>query len=133
MPLREIRRIARHAAPERWEGGAVDIIFVNDDAITSLNHEYFGKNRPTDVIAFPLEDEPPTEGDPTMGEVVISVETARREAEARGLKAEDELALYIVHGILHLAGYDDTDEVGRKEMYAREREVLSRAGYGYNR
>lgn len=125
----EATRIVRMTAPDRWDGGEIDIIFVDDDVIKELNRRYFGKNSATDVIAFPLEDEIPDEGDITLGEVVISVETAEREAALRNKDTAEELALYIVHGVLHLAGYVDIDEKGRGVMYNKEKEALTRAGY----
>lgn len=129
----EVARVARSAAPAGWDGGAVDIIFVDDETIAELNRKYFGKDNPTDVIAFPLEDDVPAEGDNTIGEVVISVETASEEAEARRRDVAEELALYIVHGVLHLAGYIDADEKGRRLMYEKEKEAMRRAGYSRDR
>ena len=63
-----------------------------------------------------------------MGEIAVNSSLAAREAKARGASASDELALYVVHGALHLAGYDDHDARCRQRMYRREEELLRRAG-----
>ena len=83
------------------------IVFVDDTAITPLNRQYFGRNRPTNVIAFPMGPAGPAPPTPKLlGEVVISVETARRQARKAGEAVEDEILYLLIHGILHLLGYD---------------------------
>ena len=87
----------------------------------SLNRQYRKKNKPTDVLSFPLADElQPT----LLGDVVISVETAARQAQRRGHSLREELQVLLIHGILHLLGYDH--EVSRREairMHRKERET----------
>jgi probable rRNA maturation factor len=83
-----------------------------------------GLDRATDVLAFPLADAPGG----LLGEVVASAETARREAAARGLAPADELLLYVVHGVLHLLGFDDHAAGDRRRMRAAERRALRAAG-----
>jgi len=122
-----IRKLARAAGPEHWSHSAVSIAVVDDAAITDLNSRYLGKARPTDVLAFPLDDVDASDR-PLIGEVVVSAERAAEEAAARGLRPEEELALYVVHGILHLCGYDDHDAAGRRAMRAREAEILAAFG-----
>lgn len=87
----------------------------------TLNRQYRGKDKPTDVLSFPLADELQPF---LLGEVVISVETAARQAQRRGHTLREELQTLLVHGILHLLGYDH--EVSRNEairMQKKEREV----------
>ena len=94
---------------------------MTDPEIHDLNRRYRGKDRPTDVLSFPLADalQPSL-----LGEVVISVETAARQAQRRGRSLPEELQTLLIHGVLHLLGYDH--EVSRSEairMRRKEREV----------
>ena len=97
-----------------------------------MNRLYRGYDRPTDVLSFALQDPmpdtppmPPVPGQPVLlGDVIISVDTAERQANALGISLEQELALLTVHGILHLLGYEDETEAGAARMRVREQAVL---------
>lgn len=94
---------------------------MTDQEIHRLNRQYRGKNKPTDVLSFPLADALHPH---LLGDVVISTETAVRQAKRRSLSLQEELQTLLVHGILHLLGYDH--EVSRSEairMHRKEREV----------
>lgn len=99
----------------------LSILFVNDSEMQELNYKYRGEAVPTDVLAFPMQD---VQCPRLLGDVVISVETAKREAEARGYELDREMALYLTHGILHLLGYDDIRSADRKIMRRKEKELL---------
>lgn len=112
------RQILRHLCSPPAE---LSIALVKDATIRVLNHRYRGKDEPTDVLSFPLADalQPFL-----LGEVIISIETAARQAERRGRPLREELQVLLIHGILHLLGYDH--EVSRREairMQRKEREV----------
>ena len=111
----------------------MSVAFVGDKAIAGMNEKFLAHKGPTDVIAFRLEDDVPELGDRTVGEIAVSTDTAAREAARRGVPERDELALYVVHGLLHLAGYDDADRAQQERMYAREKGVLTQAGFPYVR
>lgn len=103
----------------------LSIVVVDDDEIRELNREYLGKDRPTNVISFSMQE---GEGMDTsmLGDVVISADTAARDAEEGGASFESELYFLLLHGILHLCGYDHergSDEDARL-MEAKEREVF---------
>jgi probable rRNA maturation factor len=102
------------------------VVFVSDAELARLHRRALGDPRPTDVLAFDLG---PQGGGPA-GELYVSVERARAEARARRIAPEGELALYVVHGCLHLCGHDDRRPAARARMRAAERAVLSRLGYG---
>lgn len=104
--------------------GPVSIALVDDRAIRRLHLDHSGIDEPTDVLSFPLLGA----GGGLLGEVVASGETAAREAAARGVPARDELLLYVVHGVLHLLGFDDATGAQRKRMRAAERAALRAAG-----
>jgi probable rRNA maturation factor len=122
------RRLAETArAVLRGEGirrASVGIALVDDDAIQELNRRWLAHDRPTDVISFLLE----RSDDALEGEVAISAQTAKANARRFGWSAGDELLLCVVHGILHLAGYDDGTPADRRRMREREREHLGRLG-----
>jgi probable rRNA maturation factor len=91
-----------------------------------LNRETFGRRGPTNVIAFPLDDTPRPGGPPALlGEVVISVETTRRQAEAFGWPWQELLDFFLIHGILHLLGYDHAEPGATVRMDARAWELMS--------
>ena len=123
---RRIREVLRLAAPPEWDGAELSVALVDGERMKALNLQYAGRPEDTDVLAFPLADP----ADNVIGEIVVSASRAVREAEARGIAPADELALYLVHGALHLQGYDDRAARDRRRMYAREAEVLERAGIG---
>jgi probable rRNA maturation factor len=99
-----------------------------DAEIQDLNRRYREKDRPTDVLSFPQypAGERPLEGAPVhIGDVVISVETARRQAEERGVSLGREIVWLWLHGLLHLIGYDDDTEEGLQKMIRRAEDVLA--------
>ena len=108
---------ARSAGPLK---GPVEIHLVSDAAIRRVNRERLGHDYATDVCTFPMEE-------PFLwGELVVSAQTARREAKQRRVPLERELALYVVHGVLHLRGFDDRTPARRNEMREAEARCLAR-------
>ena len=93
-----------------------------------LHGRFSGDPAPTDVLAFPLPLPPGAPADAPAGEVVLSVETAVREARARGLRPRGEVLLYAVHGILHLCGEDDHDPAKARRMDRRTLRLLAALG-----
>lgn len=108
----------KRAAERVLQGRKVVVALVDDETIAELHERYLGVPEPTDVLSFP------------HGEIVVSGDTARREAAARGIPPLHELVLYVVHGALHLAGHDDRTPAARRRMRAAERRVLAELGYG---
>jgi len=103
----------------RAEGAGLETLslaFVDDERITSLNARLLGRDNPTDVIAFEVD-----EGE---GEVIVSVDTARRQANDEGHSLMTELRFLIAHGVLHVLGHDDSDEASRDRMLRRQDEIL---------
>lgn len=109
-------------------GGEPDIAvaLVNDAVMREINREHLGHDWATDAIAFDYGDDPSPDG--LRGEVVVSGETALREAEARGKSSVHELLLYVAHGTLHLLGWDDATPAERRRMNVRASGILRRAG-----
>ena len=108
-------------------GKDFSVAFISDRRMKQLNHLFRGKDATTDVLSFPHE---PDEFDPdknNLGDIVISVEQAQRQAEENGLTLENEIKQLILHGLLHLCGYDhemDNGEMNAREMELRELLVI---------
>ena len=101
-------------------------MLASDRKVTELNHDYRGKNTTTDVLSFP-NDRGDALGDPNaLGDIVISVEQAQRQAAENGISLDEELKQLILHGVLHLCGYDHETDDG--EMNARELELREQLG-----
>ncbi len=109
------------------ESHELSIVIVDDEEITRLNRQYFHRNRPTNVISFPMAAGEGAEIQPKLlGDVVISAETAQRHALEVQEKAENEIFFLMIHGILHLAGYDHVGSAReRRKMEEKERELFS--------
>ncbi|HAG07745.1 MAG TPA: rRNA maturation RNase YbeY [Peptococcaceae bacterium] len=128
------RAVARALALEGYGDAAeVSLVFVDDERIRELNRDYRGVDRATDVLAFPMhEEEPgsaPGEGPVLLlGDIVISLPTAARQAEACGHGLPYEVAYLAVHGALHLLGYDHKDEQEYARMRGKEKEILALLG-----
>ncbi len=104
--------------------GLISVAVVDDATITRLHRDYLDLDEPTDVMSFPLQR---TE-ESLEGEIVVSAETAQTTAPSYGWAREDELLLYVIHGALHLVGYDDTTPEKSEEMRRRESAYLERLG-----
>jgi len=107
-------------------GAEVSVLLTDDPGIHALNREWRGIDRPTDVLSWPQEEAPALSGEDALGDVAISLDTAARQAAARGWALEDEVALLLVHGILHLLGYEDDTEEGAESMRAVETHILGK-------
>src|SRR5262245_10287553 len=129
VPLdrKRLREVAR--AVLEGEGVAqyeVSLAFVDDPTIHALNKRYLQHDEPTDVLSFPLSDPGARK---LAGELVIGAAVARAQAVERGHDVEAELALYVIHGLLHLCGHDDGTPQGAAAMRQRERHYLTLLGF----
>ena len=123
LPVARLARAVQRAlAALGRPAGEVDVAVVDDVEIRALNAAHRGIQRHTDVLAFPLELAGAASG--LFGQVVISADTAVRQAQRVGVPFALELELLTTHGVLHLAGYDDRDPVEADLMHRRERDLL---------
>lgn len=113
----------------------LSITFVGPERMTELNERYMGKDGPTDVLSFPIEDlsdgiDDREENDPPLllGDIVICPPVVDGNATAAGVAFEDEMALMVVHGLLHLLGRDHVIDEEAEAMEQREREILAMVG-----
>ena len=118
-------RQARAILSDVGEASAeLGILFVGDQRMRSLNRQYRGKDRTTDVLAFALREAPHSSSS-VLGDVVIAVPTAVRQAKEGQRSLDEELTVLLVHGILHLCGYDhERSEKEARRMQRRERMIL---------
>ncbi|HUG31428.1 MAG TPA: rRNA maturation RNase YbeY [Acidimicrobiia bacterium] len=136
--LDELRALAesvlRHEGyPEQAE---VTILLVSESEMASYNQKFLDRDGPTDVLAFPIEELRPgrvpehdRRGPPLMlGDVIVAPSYVRRQAVELGVTFDDEIALMVTHGILHLLGYDHVEDDDAERMEAKERELLVEVG-----
>lgn len=124
---------------QRIESGCELAVMVTDDAaVQELNHRHRGVDAPTDVLAFAAADEPgepfvdASEESRYLGDVAISLERAAAQAADAGHPVSTELQLLVVHGVLHLLGYDDQSDGHRAKMWAAQSEALDALGLDIN-
>jgi probable rRNA maturation factor len=103
----------------------ISLAFVDNATIHQLNKRYLNHDEPTDVLSFPLSE---ANARKLAGELVIGVEVAQTEAAQRGHDVEAELSLYVIHGLLHLCGYDDKSDQTAAAMRVREKHYLKQIG-----
>ncbi len=139
----ELRRVATLTLQSEGVVSAeISLAVVNDPAIHKVNRDYLQHDYPTDVISFLLDsghaDPRPAlpihvqsrrgAGQWLHGDVILSAQTAQREAAEYGWEPQSEICLYLVHGLLHLCGYDDLTDEEQTVMRTREREILQQLG-----
>jgi probable rRNA maturation factor len=119
---RRIREVVRTVLDgEHVADAEISLAFVDNPTIHRLNQRYLGHDEPTDVLSFPLS-EPGAKR--LAGELVIGAEVAKAQAESRAHDVQAELALYVIHGLLHLCGHDDKTAEQAAAMRVRERHYL---------
>lgn len=107
--------------------GTINLLIVNDERMAELHMTFSGVEGTTDVLTFDLRDDPAAA---VEGDLVICLDTARREAQARGHDTRLEALLYALHGVLHLLGYDDHAPAARAKMHRAEDHLLGQVGLG---
>lgn len=114
----------------------VGIVVTTDDEVHLLNRQYLGHDYKTDVISFGMQAEgaeefvTPAERPAYLGDVVVSYERAREQAPEYGHSTEKEVATLVVHGLLHLLGYNDLEDADRERMHARQNELVQMSDFG---
>ena len=109
----------------------LSIILSDDARLHELNLNYLGVNAPTDVLSFPASETDPETGARYIGDILISVPRAQAQAEAAGHSLEAEVQLLVVHGVLHLLGYDHAEPEEKAHMWKAQAEILEKLGIGH--
>lgn len=136
-----LQKVAEHVLLAQGTGSKVELslVITTQERVQQLNRDYLGRDRPTDVLAFGMLPElsaggvaeappfvTPPNGVVHLGEVIISYPQAVIQAREHHHSVEKEIAILIIHGVLHLLGYDHEEPESERQMRAREREILSR-------
>ena len=131
---RKIKRITKIALQhlETDEKTEISLLFTDDKFIRLLNHKYRGIDKSTDVLSFSLQEGsvkmPGSESDKLLGDIIISLETAQRQADNLNHSMEKELTVLLIHGLLHLTGYDHEKDKDYKIMQEKEGKILENLG-----
>ncbi len=129
----KIKRAVKEVLSKEGKDARLSIALVDNSKIKELNKQYFNSDEVTDVISFPLSNNKNL----LSGEIIVSVETAVDTAVdtagKRNISIEGEIVLYIIHGILHLLGYDDGNEGDARAMHEKESKILKTLGYNVPR
>ena len=130
----EIREYVQKVLEKEYESEApiyMSLLFAGNDEIQVINREYRDKDQPTDVISFAYHETEDFDIGPydTLGDIVISLERVVEQAKEYNHSDKRELFYVLTHGILHLLGYDHIEEEDKKEMRAKEEEILGSFGY----
>jgi probable rRNA maturation factor len=128
--------LLEYAANTSLEHEAIDldselsIILTNDARLHELNLNYLGIDAPTDVLSFPASETDPETGARYIGDILISIPRAQAQAETAGHPLESEVQLLVVHGVLHLLGYDHAEAEEKARMWKVQAKILERLGLG---
>lgn len=124
--IRTVDEIMKYteASPEMF----ITIVFEEDELLHQMNKKFLDIDAPTDVLSFPAEYIDPETRESYLGDVLISVPRAIEQASAGDHSVEDELQLLVVHGVLHLLGYDHIEEKDKERMQVTQRTILRRLG-----
>jgi probable rRNA maturation factor len=104
------------------------LVITGDDQIQELNRQFLGIDAPTDVLSFPSEEFDPDSGLRYLGDIILSYPRALAQAAGSEHPVQDELRLLVVHGVLHLLGYDHAEAAEKAEMWALQAEILKQLG-----
>lgn len=130
VDARSVKRTARRLLEAIGEpGSTLSLSFVDDAEIRELNRQHRNKDKATDVLSFPLAaNDVPGDHERLLGDVVISVETARRQAADYDATLEAEINRLLIHGVLHVMGHDHEDAAEAQRMRAEERRLAAGIG-----
>ena len=122
-----VRKLVKGILKDEGKDAELNIVFLDNKRIKEINKNFLGHNYATDVLSFSYNETSLKNN--ITGEIIVSVEMAAKLAQNNWHAVEGEVALYIVHGLLHLLGYDDRQKRNAKKMHQRERELLPTFGY----
>jgi len=130
VDLQQLERAANATVNEASPSitAELTILLTDDNKLHELNKEFLEIDAPTDVLSFPADFVDPDSETPYLGDVIISYPRSQEQAEAGGHRVESELELLVIHGVLHLLGYDHTGEEDKAEMWAVQARVLAQLG-----
>jgi probable rRNA maturation factor len=128
VPAELIERAALAVLAHQSAAGDLSIVLTDDAQLQQLNRDYLGFDVPTDVLSFPASELDPETGAPYLGDVLVSIPRAESQARTASHPLEAELQLLVVHGVLHLLGYDHAEPEAKEKMWAAQAQVLESIG-----
>ena len=123
----EMKKLVRRVLKNEKRDAELNLVFMDNKGIKKINNMFLGHNYATDVLSFAYHEDPRNKT--ITGEILVSVEMAVQQAQNRACSVEGEIALYLIHGVLHLLGYDDRKKRDAKKMHQRAGDLLSVLGY----
>ena len=123
----KIKKIIKSVLKVEKKDAELNVVFIDNKTIKQINNTFLRHNYATDVLSFSYDE--PSFKNNVKGEIIVSVEMAGKLSRRYGYEVEGEIVLYLVHGLLHLLGYDDKRKKDAKKMHQREGELLSALGY----
>ncbi len=130
VPSAAIQRAARLALEHESAQGDVSVVLSDDEHVRALNRDFLGIDAATDVLSFPAAETDPQSGRRYLGDIIISVPRASEQARAAGHSLAAEVQLLVVHGVLHLLGYDHAKVAEKSRMWAAQAAILDTLGIG---
>jgi len=128
LPRNVLERAATAALAHHAAQGDLTLVLTDDVQIRQLNRDYLGNDAPTDVLAFPASETDPQTGAPYLGDVLISIPRAEEQARAAHHSLQEEAQVLVVHGVLHLLGYDHANPPEKTRMWKVQTQILTRLG-----
>ncbi len=123
-----IQRAAQAALTNQSADGDLTVVLTDDARLHELNREYLGVDSPTDVLSFPASETDPETGANYLGDILISIPRADEQAKAAAHPLESEVQLLVVHGVLHLLGYDHAAAKEKTKMWKAQDEIMRSIG-----
>ena len=123
-----LERAALAALKHQRADGDITIVLSGDAQLRRLNRDYLGIDAPTDVLSFPASEADPETGAAYLGDILLSLPRADRQARAAGHSLADEAQLLVIHGVLHLIGHDHTHAREKSKMWKAQAEILKSIG-----
>jgi probable rRNA maturation factor len=123
-----IEKAARAALEHESADGDLTIVLTDDAQLHELNRGYLGVDAPTDVLSFPASETDPETGARYLGDILVSIPRAETQALAAGHPLEAEVQLLVVHGVLHLLGYDHAEAEEKSKMWKAQEQILKNIG-----
>ena len=123
-----IKRAGQAALTHQSAEGDITVVLTDDDSLQELNREYLGVDAPTDVLSFPASETDPETGARYLGDILISIPRADEQAKSANHPLESEVQLLVVHGVLHLLGYDHAEPEEKTKMWKAQIEILESLG-----
>ena len=123
-----IERAAQAALVHQSAAGDITVVLADNPRLQELNREYLGIDAPTDVLSFPASETDPETGAHYLGDILISIPRAEEQSQSGGHPLEAELQLLVVHGVLHLLGYDHAEAGEKAKMWKAQSEILEALG-----